>query len=424
MKKILLSLLGGAVVATGALLAHGGGNTKAAVGGPVCNVPADYTTIQLAVDAVGCNTVKVAAEPRTENVIITRSVNVKGAKAGVPVSSRTFGSANESTITGATDTPIFTVNAANVTIDGFSITNPNHGLGVDIKTAGNNAVIKKNIVDTVGSSTYPDSTVGVYLELGPDNVRLSGNKINNVRSIRSAQGVLVGDSTSSNPSLNTLIDGNVISGITSEVRGAYGIQANNGVSTAPTATGYTELRVRGNTIQNLTGGTGATCPATGNSAAIPATCGWVHAIGLEGETPNAVVRFNTISNLNSTTLDKVGVFFEDNPFFFTADVNRNSLAVGSTAYGIAVHPALTNQYTSLSVDGECNWWGASNGPSLVGTGSGSHVTAGVDFSPWLKSSNLNGRCGDSDHNDNDKHDGDCNDHNWDDKRGDVNKQDD
>jgi hypothetical protein len=93
----------------------------------------------------------------------------------------------------------------------------------------------------------------------------------------------------------------------------------------------------------------------------------------------------------------VGVFFEGNPFFFTGEVNQNSLNVGPSAKGIAVHPALAAQYPSLSVDGECNWWGAANGPGVVGTGAGSMVSSNVDFTPWLKSSNLNRGCGDRDH---------------------------
>jgi hypothetical protein len=44
------------------------------------------------------------------------------------------------------------------------------------------------------------------------------------------------------------------------------------------------------------------------------------------------------------------------------------------------------------VDGTCNWWGAANGPGPVGPGSGSKVTAGVDFTPWLYTSDLTGPC--------------------------------
>jgi hypothetical protein len=387
MRKVLPSLLAAALVATGAVLISNVGKTQAAVGGPVCNVPADYSTIQAAVDAPGCNTVKVTPGAYSENVTITRSVNVKGAKAGVGVSSRSFPSASESTVTGPADTAVFTVNAANVTIDGFAVTNPNHGLGIDIKTAGNNAAIKNNIVDGIGSAAYTPNTVGVYLELGPDSVAVTGNRINNVQSGPSAQGILIGDSSSTNPSLDAQVADNTISNITSTAKGAYGVQVNNGAR----STGFATVKILNNTIKDLNG------------------AGWVHAIGLEGKTPNVVVRHNTISNLVSTSPDKVAVWFEDNIFFFTGDVNRNSLNVGPSAYGIAVQPSLVAAYPSLNVDGQCNWWGAANGPGPVGPGSGSLVSNGVDYSPWLKTSNLNGKCDDN-NNHNDNHDGDSNNH--------------
>lgn len=364
-----------------------GGRASAVLGGPTCNVPADYGTIQAAVDVPGCSTIKVSQGSYTENITINRSVTLKGAKAGTSINGRTFGAANESKITGLT-----TIQAAGVAIDGFSITNPNNGLGVLIKTAGDNAVIKNNIVDGIGAPAYPENTVGVYLETGPDNVRVSENKIENISSVKSAQGILVGDSTSNNPSLGIRINANSISDITS-TKGAYGIQINNGVSSS--ATGYTTVKIRDNKIKNLNGG-------------------WVHAIGLEGDTPNVIVTDNVITNLTSAGIDKRAINFEDNTFFFTADVSRNSIATGSDTAGIFVHPSLTTLYPTLELDGACNWWGAANGPGGVfgstATGSGSKVSPGVDISPWLKSGNLNGKCGQKNHHDDDNH-------HWDHDRG-------
>ncbi len=347
-----------------------------------------YTTVGSAVAAASAgDTVKVCPGAYAENVVVDKTLNLKGAKAGVGVASRTFGGANESTVTG-----LVTIQAAGVSVDGFSLTNPDQGLGVIVKTAGNNALIKKNLISTVGSATFVGPTVGVYLGLGPDGVRVDGNKITDVQSqTGSAQGILVGDSTSSNPSLGVRISGNTISGMASVAKGAYGVQINNGASTAPAAIGYTEARITGNTISNLSGG-------------------WAHAVGLEGETPNVVVKYNVITNLTDVTPtpvnDAIAVFFEANPFFFTSEVNHNSLAVGSTAYGIAVHPSLTAVYSSLQMEAQCNWWGASNGPGSVGVGSGSMVTAGVDYAPWLKSANLNKNCNHDDdhHHDWNKHD--------------------
>lgn len=347
-----------------------------------------HSTISSAVAAAAAgDTIKVCPGTYAENVVIDKSLSLKGARDGDPVKFRTFGSDSESTING-----LVTIQAPKVKLEGFSLTNPNQGLGVIVKTAGDEAAIKRNIVQTVGGATFVGPAVGVYLELGPDNVDVDSNRIGDIKSqTGSAQALLVGDSTSANPSLNIGIDDNKISDIASVQKGAYGVQVNNGASTSAGATGYSEVKIRGNTIKNLSGS-------------------WAHAIGLEGETPNAVVESNTISDLTDTNpvpvRDAIGVFFEDNPFFFTAEVNQNSLDVSGDNTGIAVHPALAALYPSLSVDGECNWWGGSRGPGSVGSGNGSMVSANVDFRPWLRSPNIDGRCGDRDSHDDDHHYGD------------------
>lgn len=382
-------ILGAGGVGTVAALALGGGTGHAAVGGPVCNVPADYSTIQAAVNDTNCATVKVSAGTYNENVDVTRSVTIKGAKAGQDVDHRTAGNSHESTVTGVTDIPVFNIEAANVTVDGFSITNPNHWSGVNIKQAGNNAKITNNFIYGLGNASYStNNPTGVNLDNGPDGVRISNNKITDLQSgTKSAQGILDGDSTATNPALDTRIVNNEISNISTQ-KGAYGVQVNSG---AGSGVGYSTVKVLSNHISNLSGG-------------------WVHAIGLEGRTPNAVVRNNVISGLNSTNADKVGVWFEDNIFFFTADVNRNNLNVGSNAYGIAVHPSLVAAYPSLNVNGTCNYWGASDGPGAVASGSGSMVGPGVDYTPWLKHSNLKSDCsGGQSHGHN--HDGDNDDFN-------------
>uniref|UniRef100_UPI0035B2DDBA hypothetical protein n=1 Tax=Promineifilum sp. TaxID=2664178 RepID=UPI0035B2DDBA len=40
------------------------------------------------------------------------------------------------------------------------------------------------------------------------------------------------------------------------------------------------------------------------------------------------------------------------------------------------------------VDGTCNWWGDASGPGPFGPGTGSYVSAGVDFTPWLRVNDL------------------------------------
>ncbi len=45
-----------------------------------------------------------------------------------------------------------------------------------------------------------------------------------------------------------------------------------------------------------------------------------------------------------------------------------------------------NTVATAIVQATCNWWGAADGPSTVGPGSGDAVTANVVFEPWLTAS--------------------------------------
>jgi hypothetical protein len=328
---------------------------------------AGYPTINLAVAASDPgDTIRVCPGTYVEgNILNIHPLTYRGAQAGHPFPSRTFGSANESKVVGS-----FTINAEKTTIDGFSITNPALDNGITVKTAGDQALLTNNLIDTIGGAGLTTPTTGIYLENGPDNVRIVGNRISNVLSgTKSAQGMLVGDSTASNPSVGILITLNLVEDITSASRGAYGVQLNNGSSSAVTATGYTTAWILGNRIRDLMGG------------------GWVHAIGLEGDTPNTRVTANTISNLVSPSQNRVAVFLEDNPSATSVHVNSNNFDVTSTSFGM-----FNASGAAGVVDGQCNWWDSRDGPGPVGPGHGALVGPSIDYAPWLTSPAPGGRC--------------------------------
>ncbi|HJQ34437.1 MAG TPA: hypothetical protein VJ866_19815 [Pyrinomonadaceae bacterium] len=334
---------------------------------------ATYNTIQSAVNAASAgDTIQVCPGSYNENVNISAALTgltVNGAQAGNPVSGRIFGSPSESTVNGQ-----ITVSAANVTIDGFSLTHSVPAFaafGIVVKAGADGADITNTIIDTV---TSPDTTSNgtaqaIYLENGgstdgADNVSITGNRINNVHSDRSAKGVLIGVNGATNPSQNTLIEDNTIQNIKSDTRGAYGVSVGNALNVSG-------LTIRDNAFSTLTGG------------------GWAHAVGLEGDTPGVTVEGNTFSGVTDLTPSPVNdamcVWFESNPSFGSAEVHNNQFNVGPAVFGIAVHPSLTSAFPMALVDGECNWWGAPNGPGPVGTGAGALVSPGVDYSPWQSS---------------------------------------
>ncbi|MDT5063537.1 MAG: hypothetical protein QOH63_3996 [Acidobacteriota bacterium] len=350
----------------------GGGNkAKAAVGGPVCNVPTDYPTIQAAVNDSGCATINVAPGVYNENVNIPRSLTLKGAQAGVDARGRLAAESNVNGANPINGNAVFAINAAGVTIDGFTLKNSlttGAAYGISVNSAGNNAVITNNIFDGISTTdTGGNGTAqAIYLQGGPDSVNISNNEMKNIQSTRSAKGVLIGDNGGTNSSSNTVIEANSMSFIMSFSKGAYGISVGNVTPGTP------GLQILSNTIDNLNGG------------------GWVHAIGLEGNTPGAIVSGNEISNLNSSSPDSLAVWFESNPSFATAQVHSNNFNLTTASFGIAVQPTLP----AGSVDGSCNWWNSPTGPTAASNpgGTGAQVSAKVIYAPWLIAPAPGGAC--------------------------------
>lgn len=337
-------------------------------------------TIQAAVAQVATGgTVHVAAGSYTGPIAVGRSMTLLGAQAGNdPVPGRI---ASESTITG-----LVTLQAPNVTVDGFTLTNPVSNGSVQsglLKTAASGALIQNNIIAGVGSATNTGNSHAIYLERGPDDVQVLHNVIRNVASLtQSVSAILIGDSVSTDPSLNVTIQGNAISNIKSGNKGAYGISVSNGANVAPGPTrGYAVVKIQDNTIDDLAGGT--------NPSSLS---GWAHAIGLEGDTPGVIVTGNAISNvldLNPTpSPDAIAVYFESNQAFTSAQVTNNTF--DNVVIGIGVSPTLLSANIQGAVVGSCNWWGDASGANLLtfpagvltGPGVGSVVAPQVTYAPW------------------------------------------
>jgi hypothetical protein len=357
-----------------ALLTLGATATQAAV----CTVPGDHPTIQSAATDGTCATINVAAGVYNENVTVTHSCEINGAQAGNAFSGRISGNPAESTVNSTStvgSSATFTILAADVTIDGFTIRNNANTAGaangVVVKAVGNDSAILNNILDMIST---PDAggngtAQAVYLENGPDGVNIENNEMKNIQSNRSAKGVLIGDSVAPSASNNVQVKGNSIHDVTSTTRGAYGVSMGN-------IMGASGLMILKNDITNLNSG------------------GWIHAVGLERDTPGVIVMDNNFSALNTGSLDRSAVFFESNPSFGTAEVHNNNFDLTPAAYGIAVHPDLATAFPSANVRGNCNWWGSPSGPTTPSNpgGTGAQVSSNVTYRPWLIAPAPGGNC--------------------------------
>jgi len=277
-----------------------------------------FATLALGIDAVVAGgTVNVAAGTYAESPTISRAVTLNGAN--IDINPTTGNRVSETILNGQ-----LTVESEQVTINGLSITNPSGTMGIYLHGVGN-VTIENNILDTIGTTFSGGSAVqAIYVYHGTgdiSNITIQNNRFTNSGSTingSSNKAIFVGD-TSSQSSLisNVTISDNYISGInansTNYHKGAYGILVNH---TAPS------IYITNNQIANLTGW-------------------WSHAIGLEGNTANALVTGNTISNIVSsgnTNNDSIGVYLEDNASASTVTIHSNKFEAVSVNYGVAANP--------------------------------------------------------------------------------------
>jgi hypothetical protein len=308
--------------------------------------------IQRGIDAASTGfTVNVSAGTYAETVSVNKDVTLLGANVGLACGSR----GAESLISGSGGAAL-TVTSDGVTIDGFEITNPAGNYAI-AATGRNDLTIQYNNINNIGtlpvlsgnthavsiamSSTADIANVTVKDNCfsniqGGENSSLSGTdaKSNN----GSASAIAVGWSNGAYDITGLLIEGNEISNVEAcdnewleGGKGAYGIIINIG-SGLPIGKAVNPV-VQYNTISNLYGF-------------------WAHGIGLEGETPGAVVQLNTIDNLTCSKTDPIvdatGIMVEENDGAASLDIHNNSFT--SMSYGVI------NVTTGL-VDATCNWYG-------------------------------------------------------------------
>jgi hypothetical protein len=101
-----------------------------------------------------------------------------------------------------------------------------------------------------------------------------------------------------------------------------------------------------------------------------------YALQLSEGVNHILITKNTFTN----SFDAISTRNVDGPWTLNSDIhiNRNAI-VGSTHNGI-------NNTVNGTLDAECNWWGSPAGPPP------GHNSGGVDDTPWLTTSDLDGPC--------------------------------
>lgn len=323
---------------------------------PVTNGANSYATIQEAVNAASPgDTITVDSGTYDEDITIPTGVTIAG--------------------TGTSTVSVIgqiTVNAADTTITGLSISNPDGNFGILINHV-DNVTVSGNSVSDVGTGTATGNVYGIYFQdsdaVNNSGVTIENNTVTNIgkgtaSGNGSNGGIGIGDSTGSGVLSGFMVSGNTISDINANTtavspgKGAYGIIVNHAVPSASGST--TGIQITDNTISNLNGR-------------------WAHAIGLEGNTPDAIVTGNTISNATASGGDASAVHFDDNPSSASVELNHNSFDTTTVAYGVV-------STLATDVDASANFWntGTVNPTSKVATTS----TGIVTVSPWFKDSGM------------------------------------
>ena len=362
MKKILTQ--GSAFVAIASILAFA---LPVVAAGPVCSVPGDYATIQGAVNDLGCATINVAAGTYTEQVAVNRSITINGANAGIAGNGVRV---PESIVNGADSSTPFVITADNVTINGFTVENGSNG-GYDAGIWSQTGTMNLNILNNIVTG----NAFGVWAQCGgscliENNLFDGNNKFGTGAGSASISADSTNGLTINNNEFKNDTAGNPIL-LQAVAAGAHTnvVVSNNYIHDNANSNMY---------ILGVNGGT-----FIGNTI-IPASN--ATGISFSGADANITVTYNIITGgARGVRVEDVG-YYGINGANSNITVNRNSVATDSD-YGVG-----NTDLTISNLDASCNWWGASNGPSTVGTGSGSNVTTNVLFSPWLGTSDLNGPC--------------------------------
>lgn len=316
------------------------------------------TPIQAAINAAPVGVViHVEASTYQENVTINKSLTLLGANAGINPNTGTRGA--ESIIEG-----LVSILADGVKIDGFTIKNPDGTFGISLVGSYDDIVITNNIVTDVGTNvvTASANSYGILVQPGSsaDNIEISNNLVDNVEAPRTAGGIGVIGSTGTGNVTDVVIEGNVVQNITAfkggVSGGAYGILINHGAS----STGVTVAPVIvNNTVSTIDGK-------------------WAHGIGLEGDTPGALVEGNIVDNVigtfNGTITDSASLTLQQNDGADSVTITGNSFT--NADYGII-------NMTALAVDASGNWWGTTDSAAVSALMLS--LANNIDYSPYLAS---------------------------------------
>ncbi len=363
--------------------------------------PGTFPTIQSAIDAVPSGgTVIVDGGSHAENLLIPKGVQLMGQ--------------NSPVLNPATGTPIFINNpSGSVQVIGFVLTIPANQIGINY-----DAVATSVQTGTILNCSFNGGTNSIFAREG--NFRVVGNVFINFSGTAVVVKGVAGTSNrqlrvSSNSFAGNAVAAGTVQSFSSAITTADGtIQVDSNLM----------INVKNGVLVSKCGGKVASNNFTNAQAGIdvsdsPAilaehnnlstSSSFSTAFNMVGLTifglrlirsSGAIVRNNTFNGGNSgiiVTQQSTGVEVDANIVrnMFASPLGGGTGIILSISSFAEVHNnniennAFGLQVVNASADATDNWWGAANGPSGAGGGSGNSISAGVPFLPFLTAPNPN-----------------------------------
>lgn len=342
------------------------------------NVPGAYATIQSAINAaVSGDIINVAAGTYTEDLTIPVG------KTGLEI----VGAGSGSTIIQGVDRVLSTsfpladpnidISGNGTKIHGFTIQNPswlNNYYSSGMVIGATNVEIYNNAFKVAGSDDLNDVSQGLQTVF---NVDISGLNIHNntfthlAASVAGYEGIYVNKNSGVGTITitNNTFSGEILRAITTEASSTT--ISNNSIITslAPGFPGGWQ----GINVTYANGlGTVSTISVTGNTVKGTGSGGFQYGVSVGAAANNNILTAISITN-NTIQGNERGIRVREDAGQVTATSNNLST---NTVYGIDNTDAGTMTATN-------NWWGSASGPSGVGPGTGTAVTANVTYDPWF-----------------------------------------
>jgi len=314
----------------------------------VIDVPSDYDTIQEAIDAASDgDTVMVSAGLYKENVVIDKSLTLKGAQAGVDARTRSGAETIIEPDEEEVGIRVRTAEGRVVVIDGLTVQNTAHGITTPDPAMAADITVRNVRVLNSGefgiSLTFTLKTTVEYCYVEGAEVAINAGAVEPF-----------------DPTVATFRNNEV-------VNSRFGI------------TGYLgDSLIEGNVIRDFADG----------------------GVGISAQFLNTEIKNNTVTGYVRGTALTFEKSHHDRPFSENVAVRGNNFTGNQRGIyvwsdqtelkGITVD--FNNIDNSLSgvrndggetLDATNNWWGDATGPSGFGPGEGDAVSDNVDFEPWL-----------------------------------------